>query len=332
MSALKKFYNKLMAATVSSLFVLRLFDKFKNSRRGRRYIKLFFCWIGFFRLIGDLFRIRQKECNGKEKIAIVAIVKNEAPYIGEWIEYHKLIGIEKFYVFDNDSTDNLSEIIKPYVEDGTVVYQRMGGSKRQIDAYNYALRKYGKFHEYFAVIDLDEFIFMTGEEKLIPFLDHFFADYPQAGGCAVNWAIFGSSGYKEKPDAPVTQVYLYRGEQNFEKNRHIKTICRVDRVWGFLGPHCAVYKKKFVAISTKGGDAVYGSFTKETSWNSIRINHYFTKSFSEFQSKRDRGKADADDIRTLSEFDEHDVNDVYDNGMVAFMTRMETEGKERREV
>ena len=44
-------------------------------------------------------------------LSIVAISKNEAPYIKEWIEYHKLVGVERFYfyrlrisVFDSSKT------------------------------------------------------------------------------------------------------------------------------------------------------------------------------------------------------------------------------------
>lgn len=29
-------------------------------------------------------------------LSFVAIVKNEGPYIREWIEYHKLVGVDKF--------------------------------------------------------------------------------------------------------------------------------------------------------------------------------------------------------------------------------------------
>ncbi len=39
------------------------------------------------------------------KIAIGAIVKNEAPYLREWVAYHKAVGVDAFIIGDNDSTD-----------------------------------------------------------------------------------------------------------------------------------------------------------------------------------------------------------------------------------
>jgi hypothetical protein len=42
----------------------------------------------------------------KYYLFIGAIIYNEAEYIAEWIEYHLLVGVQKFYIFDNESTDN----------------------------------------------------------------------------------------------------------------------------------------------------------------------------------------------------------------------------------
>ena len=51
----------------------------------------------------------------KYDLAVVAIFKNEAPYLCEWLGYHLLAGVEHFYLYDNDSSDNCDEIIEPYV-------------------------------------------------------------------------------------------------------------------------------------------------------------------------------------------------------------------------
>lgn len=51
-------------------------------------------------------------------VAIAVIVKNEAPYIKEWVEYYKIIGITKIYLYDNDSQDDLKDRIKTDVESG----------------------------------------------------------------------------------------------------------------------------------------------------------------------------------------------------------------------
>lgn len=65
----------------------------------------------------------------KNKLSFVAIVKNEAPYIIEWIEFHKLVGVDKFYIYDNESSDNLKELLQPYIKSGIVVYHSSPGKR-----------------------------------------------------------------------------------------------------------------------------------------------------------------------------------------------------------
>ena len=42
----------------------------------------------------------------KVTLAIAAIFRDEAPYLKEWIEFHRAVGVERFYLFDNLSTDH----------------------------------------------------------------------------------------------------------------------------------------------------------------------------------------------------------------------------------
>ena len=34
-------------------------------------------------------------------LAICAIYRDEAPYLREWIEFHRLVGVEHFFLYDN---------------------------------------------------------------------------------------------------------------------------------------------------------------------------------------------------------------------------------------
>ena len=60
---------------------------------------------------------------GEEKkffLSICTVFKDEAPYLKEWIEYHKLLGVEHFRLYNNDSIDNYQEVLRPYIEKGEV--------------------------------------------------------------------------------------------------------------------------------------------------------------------------------------------------------------------
>ena len=72
----------------------------------------------------------------KYELAIVAILKNEAPYIKEWIDYHLLAGVDHFYLYDNESEDNLKEILQPYIDINIVDYEFFPGKCAQMLVYN----------------------------------------------------------------------------------------------------------------------------------------------------------------------------------------------------
>ena len=92
-------------------------------------------------------------------LAVVAILKNEAPYLKEWLDYHLLAGVDHFYLYDNDSPDNQAEVAEPYIEAGLVDYFYLPGQKMQLPAYNDALKKFKFQSRYMAFIDCDEFVY-----------------------------------------------------------------------------------------------------------------------------------------------------------------------------
>jgi Glycosyltransferase family 92 len=48
-------------------------------------------------------------------LCVCAIFRDEAPYLKEWIEFHRLVGIQKFYLYNNASTDNYKEVLQRYI-------------------------------------------------------------------------------------------------------------------------------------------------------------------------------------------------------------------------
>ena len=56
----------------------------------------------------------------KYRISLCLIFKNEAPFLKEWLDYHLAIGIDHFYLYNNNSDDNYMVIVKPYVDKGIV--------------------------------------------------------------------------------------------------------------------------------------------------------------------------------------------------------------------
>lgn len=257
--------------------------------------------------------MQKKNTNSfKYQVSIVCIVKNESPYISEWIRYHQSIGVDHFYIYDNDSDDDLIDELKKFKD--VITYTRVKGKLRQLDAYNNALNRFSNQTKYLAVIDADEFIYCPEDNhKILPFLNYRFKD-SNVGGLAVNWVIYGSSKLESKPEGLVTDNFVYHSYKDFEKNKFIKTICNPRKVFDFTLSHAANYLPGYFAVD-ENGDYVPWANTKEVNISHIRLNHYYSKSKEEFQEKRSRGSGEVVGLRRLSEFDEHDRNDVFDDSM-----------------
>ena len=256
-------------------------------------------------------------------LAIVLIIKNEAQYILEWLNFHIKQGVTHCFIYDNESTDNLQEILQPFIAKKLVTYNRIPGRLRQTDAYNHAIYNYKHKFKYFAVIDADEFLFTpdnTEPDSLYNFIDNFMTHHKNAGGLGVNWLIFGSNGHETKPAGGVLKNFTRCAVKDFGPNHFIKTICDPMKVFSVFDAHTLLYYKNFINLDENGnsiGDVVNISRTKTVNFDKIRINHYFTKSKQEFMHKRARGMADHNGIRNIQDFDSHDRNEVIDTEILS---------------
>ncbi|TKA53300.1 hypothetical protein B0A53_04318 [Rhodotorula sp. CCFEE 5036] len=54
-------------------------------------------------------------------VSICAIPTHEEQYLPEWLTWHRLIGVERFYLFDNSPSLRMRRLLRPWIEEGTVV-------------------------------------------------------------------------------------------------------------------------------------------------------------------------------------------------------------------
>ncbi|GMO28402.1 MAG: hypothetical protein Ta2B_09090 [Termitinemataceae bacterium] len=230
--------------------------------------------------------------NGKflYSLSICAILKNEADYIKEWIEYHRIAGADHFYLYDDNSTDNLLDILKPYIDEGIVTYKKLNGEWMQVLAYNNAIKKYKNKSKWMAFIDIDEFIVPLNKEKIQNVLDYVENTVVKRKifGMIVYTVSYGYSGHYNKPSGLVIE--------NYTKSDGIdvfKTIVNPRSVVTFCGAHTAIHFFNTALTNEKGipfENELYrkGIDLSIASVDSIRINHYRTKSYEEYKTKIER--------------------------------------------
>lgn len=286
-------------------------------------IRLFLIPFGFVKwLIGGGTGVRDDKRKG---LAVVAIIKNEAPYLKEWLDFYLTEGVDKVILYDNESTDNVFNVLNFYIKKGYVDYYRIKGAMRQLDAYNMAVDKYKNRYRYMAFLDLDEYLYCTGHRELFGEIEDFFREKEKAGGLAVNWLCYGSGGHEGKPKGAVVENYLYRAETQFEHNRHVKMVADPKRVLAFVTPHNPVCYRGYHNM-TESGEVLHEPFSKKVSVEKFRVNHYFTKSKEEYMQKMDRGKADSRKKRTMEDFEIHDRNEVFDDDLLRYCQRKYRKG------
>lgn len=239
--------------------------------------------------VGPIDDSKPKGPDSNVFLAIACIAKNEGPYLKEWIEYHKLVGVERFYFYDNESDDNTKDILESYIKDGIVVYHFLPNhpiTKQvpHIEAFNDAIFKYRDKTRWLALIDVDEFIVPVEKDTIPAFL----ADFDKCPGVVVNWVCFDSNGHDKKPlthGGLITANYTrVRKDHNVYFDRLVKSIVNPKQVVKYISAHDGIYYLNNPA-RTENFQANRGQTTKLHSTNKIRINHYKTKSREEYYQK-----------------------------------------------
>jgi len=260
---------------------------------------------GLFRAIKLKLRLKKNKTLPQHYLAICAIAKNEGAYFEEWIKWHHDLGVEKFYIYNNESTDNTKEILAPYIESGLVEYTFSPGKRRQLPAYDDCLEKHRLDARWIAVIDLDEFIVPIKDNTIPEFLKRF-EDF---SAVEINWLVYGSSGAKEKELGTVMERFRQHSLSEHELNRKVKTVVTPRRVFNFIG--CHEVSQICGSIADSHGQPITKTmYNRKPQHDVICINHYAVKSYAEYLEKKARGSARTLKQRNFDFFKRYDLNDV----------------------
>jgi Glycosyltransferase family 92 len=212
-------------------------------------------------------------------LAVCASYRDEAPYLAEWVEFHRLVGVERFFLYDNGSKDDHLDRLAPYIDDGTVVLYDWPAFPGQVPAYEDCLRAHRDDAHWIAFLDLDIFLFSPTGESVAEVL----TEYERWPAVGVNIALFWTSGHRTKPEGLVIENYVRRLERPSAKQ--IKTIVNPRRTLRPQTPHHFLYP--YLSAVDENGYPITkaiigGAHTRSPSFSRLRLNHYRTKSEQEF--------------------------------------------------
>jgi hypothetical protein len=278
---------------------------------------------------------------GRNGIAIMACVKNEAAYIEEWVRFHQAVGIRHFYLYDDGSTDGTLAVLHRFLPADrlTIVpwISRMGDTASgqllngQTIAFAHAILNFGAAYNRMAFIDVDEFLLpkqgATVEEALSGA-----GDFPNI---SLPWHMFGTSGHTVRPDGPLLLNYTMRGADPLTKQENVSNFkcivdpCEVTEV----SVHQFQTRQHGDLTANDAGERFTRSGRKSPAFYSnrfLQLNHYYTKSSAELQAKVDRGWShDADRAKyqrkVFGIVDAIEKGAIEDRGMIDFVTRQHIE-------
>ena len=226
------------------------------------------------------------------KVALVCIAKNEDHYIDEWIDYHKKVGFDDIFIYQNNwrwsgESENAHKI-------------DFDGKNLQIVAYNNFLVTYKDKFDWVAFFDVDEFLVLKKHKNIKEFL----GDYSNFDAVGINWVLFGNNRH-DKVDSEYSLIKRFTKRQS-NVNQHIKSIVKVNKNLNMI-----IHNPTNPWVNTEKKYNV-GPFNFDGSIDIAQINHYFCKTREEFVEKINRGKADNPTIRSMDEYDSHNFNDIED--------------------
>lgn len=260
---------------------------------------------GLLNAIKLKYRMKRDKTVPKYYFAVCAIAKNEGPYFREWIEWHRKQGVEKFYIYDNESNDCTKEVLSPYIESGLVEYNYWPGQKQQLAVYDNCFEKHRTDARWIAVIDLDEFIVPIKDKNIPDFLRRM----EKFSSVEINWLVYGSGGAKKQVPGDIMDRFRKHSLPDHRLNTHVKSIVDPRRVCTMVGCHEAA-RISGQAADSHGVPLKKGFRDRVPQQDVIRINHYAVKSYEEFLAKRARGRARINTLRDFSYFEQYDLNDI----------------------
>ena len=213
------------------------------------------------------------------KVNLVAVAKNEARYIQEWLNYHQKLGFNEIIIYDNSGNGDLKS------HDNITVYDAPG-ERIQLQAYQDSLSKmtYGQWNLY---IDIDEFLNIGNLS-----VQEFLKPYQGADVVKLNWVVYGDNDKLEYEDKPVRERFLkpaplscvYNDTVKVPENCHTKYFYCHKYKQTMLDIHTA-HVENGIVINTKG-QRVQDSPFQDLCLDRGFVQHYITKSTREFCERR----------------------------------------------
>ena len=248
--------------------------------------------LGFYKILNVFSMSLLKP---SRKAAVVATVRNEGPFILEWIAHHLAVGFDEFFIYTNENTDGSLSLLRVLDKAGVInlIVNEVGlAPNPQVKAYDHSLMFLHKLRDFEWVMFLDADEFLIPAQKYDFNIAKFIEIIPtelagkKVGSVSFNWMWMGSDGAIRREQ---TRNVTDRFEVGEPRSLFVKSIVRPSQVLSMrsvhkpvLCPECVGVNSRLEMIDPAGHDIPHEFAGGE-------IRHYWNKSFEEFLVKQARG-------------------------------------------
>ncbi|NPD15200.1 glycosyltransferase family 2 protein [Xinfangfangia sp. D13-10-4-6] len=269
------------------------------------------------------------------------MMKDEGPFVIEWVAHHLAVGFTDLVVYTNDCSDGTDDMLIRLEELGLAHHRRNvipEGLRPQPSALNYAeAEPVVCGSDWVMVFDADEFLSIRHGDGT---LDDLIASAKERGanGVVITWRIFGSGNVVAWSRAPVSEQYLMAAPPDWNKGWGVKTLFKYDPEYWKLGIHRPKLKAKHVKTDfpdtirwINGSGQEMPEYFKFRGWRSIvrtvgydwaQLNHYAVKSVDSYALRKLRGNVNNKKDKYNSDYwSLQDRNEVRDETMLRYTAR-----------
>lgn len=241
------------------------------------------------------------------RYTVVCSVKDEGPFLVEWVSWQRLIGFTDIVVVSNGCTDHSPRLLDALahagwithlvheVPDGKHITGRKLAAAKSLEQVNNS--------DWLMVADVDEFLVVHPGEGRLP--DLLAAPGRPFLGMSIPWRIFGTSGRQHWEDGLTHRQCLRAGVAGGRLGGWLKSIHRRPDWFARLGEHSPkrLRPRRLAQWGSDGmiwvnpaGIEVPGWRPEEDSlrilpealrgWDVAQVNHYMLRSAESFSLKR----------------------------------------------
>lgn len=237
-----------------------------------------------------------------EVFTVISTMKNEGPFILEWIAHHKALGFDHIVVCTNDCEDTTTDLLQALARRGLAA-QRSTRVWPRAGIHRSALKQARRNPEvsgadWIFICDADEFLNVkVGNGTVRCLVDASGAD---ADVISVPWRVFGPAGVRDFIDQPVTRQFTlaeYPRPKNPEAGKFAKSLFTGQQRFKRFGLHQPIahqqHNHEILTVKPGGEPLVRQGHPTgaEPSFEVAQVNHYALRSADAFLVKRARGRA-----------------------------------------